>query len=113
MKTVVKTEAKTEATKTPPVESKPTEPAKPTTVTVIKVLKKDGKFGGARKAWYDVILAHDGKPLQDLIAAVTAKPPSTPKKGVLAGKLEPPMGWVGYFKRSAFITLEEQPVKAS
>lgn len=88
----------------------PAPEAKPTTVTKIKVLKRDGKFRGARDAWYKRILDADGKTVKDFTDEVLAKPPSTPKKGVLAGKCEPPAGWISYFKRNGFISLEDVKV---
>ncbi len=95
-------------------QSKAIEPQpKPTKVPVIKILKADAKYRGAREAWYAELKAHDGKPVKEFLDKVTAKPPSTPKKGKLEGKLEPPTGWLSYFKREGVAAYPEQEVKAS
>lgn len=91
-------------------EQAPATEAKPMTVTKIKVLKRDGKFRGARDKWYQAILKADGKTVKEFTDEVLAKPPSTPTKGSLAGKCEPPPGWISYFKRNGFITLEDVKV---
>jgi hypothetical protein len=98
-----------QATKAEPAKEAP----KPTKVTVIKILKADAKYRGAREAWYAELKAHDGKPVKEFLDHVTAKPPSTPKKGKLEGKLEPPTGWLSYFKREGVVAYPDQEVKAS
>ncbi len=75
-KSTVKPEVKPEVAATPA-------PA-PTKVRMIKVLKKDAKFRGAREAWYKELIAHDGKPLADYEKACTDKPPSVPAGASLA-----------------------------
>jgi len=55
------------------------------------------KASGARAAWLAAVAAHNGKTVAQFTAAVTAKPPSTPTRGKLAGKLEPVPGWLNYF----------------
>jgi len=82
----------------------PAPEAKPTKVRVLKVLKTDAKFRGARDAWYAVLKAHDGKPVEVFEKACTDKPPSLPK----SGKAEAPSGWTSYFKRTGIISIEEK-----
>jgi hypothetical protein len=95
---------------TPEVAATPATP--PTKVTVkpvlIKVLKSDAKFRGARDAWYAELKAHDGKTLKEYVDACTAKPPSLPK----SLKAEAVSGWVSYFKRTGILELVEAPAKA-
>lgn len=103
---------KTTTSKAPVVQAPKSEAAQPEqkpamTVTKIKVLKKDAKFRGARDAWYKAIIGYDGKAKADFEKDMLAKPPSTPGKGALAGKCEPPSGWTSYFKRTGIIALEE------
>jgi len=69
---------------------------------VIRNVKANIKFRGARAAWYSVLLTYEGKPAADFLAACTAKPPSTPKSGTP----EPASGWLRYFTRTKIATLE-------
>lgn len=85
----------------------PAAPVAAPKVTMIKLLKTDGKFRGAREAWYKELVAHDGKPLADYVAKVTATPPSLPTKGKSAGKAEKPSGWISWFVRNGFLSLIE------
>lgn len=62
---------------------------------IIKVLKKDAKYRGAREAWYQRLVEHDGKPLQTFYASCQSQPPKLTK----AGTAEDPKGWFSWFKR--------------
>lgn len=81
----------------------------PTTVTdkgkaqpqVIKAVKAGIKYRGARAAWYEVLVKHEGKTAADFLASTTAKPPSVPKSGTP----EPSSGWLRYFVRNGIATL--------
>lgn len=75
---------------TPQPESKP---------KLIKVLKTDAKYRGAREAWYNVLKEFDGKPVDDYIEHCKEKCPQLTKNG---GK-ENPTGWVGFFKRQGIM----------
>lgn len=75
----------------------------PAKVVKLKVLKKDAKFRGARQAWYEVLVAHDGKPESEYVETCTKTPPSVPK----SGRVEAPSGWVSFFKRTGILSLEE------
>lgn len=68
---------------------------------VIKVNKSSVKFRGARQAWYEVLLAYNGKPAGDFLAHCTKSPPSLPKSGVA----EPASGWLRYFTRTGIAEL--------
>lgn len=72
----------------------------------ICVVKMGAKLRGARDAWYQRLVAFNGKPLAEYEADCKANPPSTPAKGALAGKGEPPSGWVSWFKRHGWLTVE-------
>lgn len=85
----------------PKQEAAPAE-AKP---VIIKVLKKDAKFRGAREAWYTRLLEHDGKTVDEYIESCKTNCPQKTKNGTV----ENPTGWIGFFKRQAIM----QEVKAS
>lgn len=94
-------------TTAPEVQAPPAPVVATPKVVMIKVLKLDGKFRGARESWYKELVAHDGKPLADYVAKVTATPPSLPTKGKSAGKAEKPSGWISWFVRNGFLSLPE------
>lgn len=89
---------------TPPAPTPAPVQAKPAKVKVIKVLKTDAKYRGAREAWYVVLKAHDGKPVADFEKATTDKPPSLPK----SGRAEAASGWTSFYKREGIISIVEQ-----
>jgi len=64
---------------------------------VIPPTFKAPKGNTARAAWLAALQAHNGKTVAQFTAAVTAKHPSTPTKGKLAGQLEPVPGWLNHF----------------
>lgn len=97
-KHATKPEAPKQETAAPP--SPAPAPAKP---KVIKVLKADAKFRGARDAWYKVLIAHDGKTVKEWEDACIAKPPSLPK----SGRAEAPSGWTSYFTRTGIAQVVE------
>lgn len=68
---------------------------------VIKVMKADVKYRGARAEWFAVLQRYDGKPAGDFLAATTKNPPSLPKSGVQ----EKATGWLRYFVRSGIAQL--------
>lgn len=72
--------------------------AQPAQVLHMQV-KVGGKFGGARAAWYAVLVQHNGQPASAYLAACTAAPPSLPKSGVA----ESPQGWLSWFKRHGWV----------
>lgn len=69
----------------------------------VRVLKDNAQFRGARKAWYDVLLAHNGKPIADYEEHCTKNPPSLPK----SGRAEAPSGWVRYFVRTGVLAIDQ------
>lgn len=74
--------------------------AKPAGARVL-VVKPGLQFRGARQAWYARLLQHNGKTVAEFTASVLAAPPSTPTKGVYAGRCEPPAGWLAWFAAPA------------
>ena len=60
-------------------------------------------LGGARGKWWAALQKYNGKPVAAFVTHVLANPPSTPKKGKLAGKCEPPAGWVNWFVRQGLV----------
>lgn len=74
-------------------------------IKVVGQPAKPYRANSARHAWWQAVQAHNGKPVSTFVAAVQANPPSTPTKGKLAGKVEPPAGWLGYFVRQGVVQL--------
>lgn len=68
---------------------------------IIKAVKKDAKFRGAREAWYQLLGKHEGKPVAEFYEAAKATPPALTK----AGTAEDPRGWVRYFVRTGVLEL--------
>lgn len=68
-----------------------------------KILKvKQGlKFRGAREAWYQQLVAHDGKTQEEFLKATALKPPSLTKKN----EAEKPSGWLSFFLRTQAASL--------
>lgn len=75
---------------TPATEAKP---------MVIKLLKKDPKFRGAREAWFKRLTEFDGKPVDAYVKDCTDNCPQLTKNGTK----ENPSGWVGFFKRQGIM----------
>jgi hypothetical protein len=70
----------------------------------LQVVKKDLKFKGARQAWYERLIAADGKEQSAVLADLEAKRPSVyGSKSKHAGKPEPVSGWVRFFVRNGYV----------
>lgn len=76
-------------------------PAKP---VLIKVIKKDPKFRGAREAWFKRLCEFDGKPVDDYVVSCKEKCPQLTKNGTA----ENPTGWVGFFKREGIAQFAQE-----
>ena len=79
-----------------------------TTGPVIQVtpnVKTNFRPGSARALYWQAVQAHNGKPLAAFVASVAANPPSTPQRGKLKGKPEPVAGWVSWFTRNGYISV--------
>lgn len=80
---------------------------------VLTVTKPKATFRGARQAWFNVLLAHNGQPANAYLAACAAKPPSLPA----SGRAEAPTGWLSWFVRNGYATVTvpaaTTPAKAS
>ena len=75
------------------------------TIQVVKGVTPNFRQGSARALYWQVMAAHNGKPLNAFVKAVAASPPSVPGRGKLKGKQEPVQGWVSYFIRNGYITV--------
>lgn len=84
----------------PVVNLPPAEASKP---VLIKVLKPDAKYRGAREAWFMRLKEFDGKPLDEYIANCKEKCPQLTK----AQTAENPTGWVSFFKRQGVMTTQQ------
>ena len=60
----------------------------------------------ARALYYERLKKFNGKTLESFVKDVEKSPPSTPKKGKLAGKPEPVAGWIKWFVRNGYATVE-------
>ena len=73
-------------------------------VAKLRVIKRDGKFRGARQAWYERLCAMDGQPLPEVLAELEAKRPSVyGARSKHAGSPEPVSGWVRFFVRNGYM----------
>lgn len=95
--------AKKEDTKT---ETKKEE-VKPVIMKVAKQPEKAYRANSARGLYWDRFQKFNGKSLAELEADIAKDPPSKPKKGNLAGKVEPFGGWVSFFKQQGLINLSQ------
>ena len=74
------------------------------TPEVLVVVKKGVVYRGARKDWYDRLVAMDGKPKAEVLADLEAKRPSVyGSKSKHAGKPEPVAGWVQFYVRNGIV----------
>ncbi len=64
------------------------------------------RANSARAVWYEFLTTQVGKTQAEFIENATKKVPSTPKKGKLAEKLEPPQGWLSFFERGGYCTIK-------
>jgi hypothetical protein len=69
---------------------------------VIRMLKADMKYRGAREAWYSLLQRMEGKTEAEFVEAAKEQPPSRTKKG----EAEPPTGWFRFFERTGVIELK-------
>lgn len=77
----------------------------PQAAKVLHLQVKTGvKYRGAREAWYQRLLAHEGKPAAEYLTSCKEDPPSLPKSGVA----EAPQGWLAFFQRTGVATLVER-----
>lgn len=75
---------------------------------IVSLTDKVGEFkaGTARAEWYNRLVEFDGQPVSDFLESVTASPPSLPTKGKSAGTLEPPAGWLRWFRKEGYVELQ-------
>jgi len=72
---------------------------------VLTVTKPNATFRGARQAWFNVLVAHNGQPANNYLAACAAKPPTVPA----SGRPEAPTGWLSWFVRNGYATVAATP----
>ena len=71
-------------------------------------LTAGAKLRGARAAWYAALCNHNGKPATAYLRAMALAPPTLPTKGKHAGVAEKPQGWLAWFVRNGYATLQAQ-----
>lgn len=85
-------------TKTDATTPETTAPAEPEKLLVVKAGQK---YRGARAAWYDRMVALEGKTRKDVEADLAANPPALyGARSKFAGTAEPVSGWVRFFERT-------------
>lgn len=83
-------------------EAAPAPTPAPADTKVIKIVKTDVKYEGARLAWYEALRAHEGKDPEAFVASCQKTPPAVPK----SGKAEDPRGWLRFFVRTGVAQVE-------
>lgn len=83
------------------------EETKPVILKIVKQPEKAFRGTSARGLYWERFQAFNGKSLAALEESVMKDPPSKPKKGNLAGKVEPFGGWVSFFKQQGLISLTQ------
>ena len=68
--------------------------------------KANFRTGSARALYYAAICEFNGRTTEEFTKECLENPPSTPAKGKLKGKPEPTAGWISWFNRNGYITLE-------
>ena len=72
---------------------------------ILKQPEKEYRVNSARALYWARFNQFNDKLLSELEKDCETNPPSTPKKGTHAGKVEPFGGWVSFFKQQGFISL--------
>lgn len=85
----------------PATQAAPAASASPARPQVIKLLKKDTKYRGAREAWYNRLKEFDGKTEAEFLANTKESPPAHTRNGTA----ENPSGWVRFFVRQGVMSL--------
>jgi hypothetical protein len=68
--------------------------------------KANFRPNSARAAYYEAICKFNGKSVEEFTKHCTDSPPSTPQKGKYKDKPEPTAGWISWFNRNGYITLD-------
>lgn len=76
------------------------------TIKVNPKAKANFRPGTARAEYYDAIVKFNGKSVEAFTKAVAESPPSVPQRGKLKGQVEPVRGWISFFVRGGYITVE-------
>jgi hypothetical protein len=85
------------------------QPAAPAGKVLYCNVKAGAKYRMNRDAWYQRILAFNGKPVAELVADLEKNRPSVyGAKSMHSGKPEPVRGWVRFFEREGVLTYSDQ-----
>lgn len=91
-------QSKTETTTPETTATATTEPEK------LLAVKAGQKYRGARAAWYDRMVALEGKTRKEVEADLESNPPALyGQRSKFAGKPEPVSGWVRFFERTGVV----------
>lgn len=69
-------------------------------------VKANFRPNSARALYYERLQKFNGKSVEDFAKSCETDVPSTPKRGKLKDKPEPIQGWISWFNRNGYITLE-------
>lgn len=75
-------------------------------IKVNQKVKANFRPNSARALYYERITQFNNKSVEDFTKSCAKDCPSTPNRGKLAGKPEPVQGWISWFNRNGYITLE-------
>ena len=78
------------------------------TVVITGKPEKEYRSGSARAEYWQRFNTYHEKPLAALEESCQKDPPSKPKKGRLAEKVEPFGGWLSFFKQAGFLKIIEK-----
>ena len=78
------------------------------TIKLAKDVKVNFRKGSARALYYERLAKFNGKSLEAFTKSCEADCPSTPARGKLKGKPEPIQGWISWFTRNGYMTVQEK-----
>jgi len=70
--------------------------------------KANFRPNSARARYYEALTEYNGKTVEAFTKHCQENPPSTPQRGKLKGQPEPTAGWISWFNRNGYITLENK-----
>ena len=75
-------------------------------INVLREPEKAFRSETARDNYWQRVKQFNGKTVAALQESVAKEPPSMPKNGKLAGKVEPLSGWLSWFKQNGLIEIK-------
>lgn len=78
-----------------------------TKISINKDVKVNFRKGSAREAYYNRLTQYNGKTVDAFAKSCAKDVPSVPGRGKLKGKPEPVTGWISWFVRNGFVSLQD------